>query len=184
MTNIISYIGIIIYHILSFIILMITGYMDYSIILLFNIIIRWIASFNRGVFVSFTSRGWLSLIFSNKRWCRKTTFNLWSKCFIYSISIQQSSFRRRKGIFQGATQCISQIIEIAELIPDWDSTLINKKRTINGDCSYGPLGPMINKWAANAFVLNLYTIYYVKIKNYLYLFKYRFFYIINIALYI
>lgn len=40
MTNIISYIGIIIYHILSFIILMITGYMDYSIILLFNIIIH------------------------------------------------------------------------------------------------------------------------------------------------
>lgn len=40
MTNIISYIGIIIYHILSFIILMIIGYMDYSIILLFNIIIH------------------------------------------------------------------------------------------------------------------------------------------------
>ena len=40
MTNIISYIGIIIYHILSFIKLMITGYMDYSIILLFNIIIH------------------------------------------------------------------------------------------------------------------------------------------------
>ena len=33
MTNIISYVGIIIYHILSFIILMITGYGDYSIIL-------------------------------------------------------------------------------------------------------------------------------------------------------
>ena len=40
MTNIISYVGIIIYHILSFIILMITGYGDYSIILLFNIIIH------------------------------------------------------------------------------------------------------------------------------------------------
>jgi len=37
---IISYVGIIIYHILSFIILMITGYGDYSIILLFNIIIH------------------------------------------------------------------------------------------------------------------------------------------------
>ena len=36
MTNIISYVGIIIYHILSFI----TGYGDYSIILLFNIIIH------------------------------------------------------------------------------------------------------------------------------------------------
>lgn len=40
MTNIISYIGIIIYHILSFVILMITGYMNYNIILLFNIIIH------------------------------------------------------------------------------------------------------------------------------------------------
>lgn len=40
MTNIISYIGIIIYHILSFAILMITGYMNYNIILLFNIIIH------------------------------------------------------------------------------------------------------------------------------------------------
>ena len=40
MTNIISYVDIIIYHILSFIILMITGYGDYSIILLFNIIIH------------------------------------------------------------------------------------------------------------------------------------------------
>lgn len=40
MTNIISYVGIIIYHLLSFIILIITGYGDYSIILLFNIIIH------------------------------------------------------------------------------------------------------------------------------------------------
>ena len=39
-TNIISYVGIIIYHLLSFIILIITGYGDYSIILLFNIIIH------------------------------------------------------------------------------------------------------------------------------------------------
>lgn len=40
MTNIISYISIIAYHLLSFIILIITGYGDYSIILLFNIIIH------------------------------------------------------------------------------------------------------------------------------------------------
>lgn len=40
MTNIISYIGIVIYHVLSFVILMITGYGDYSIILLFNIVIH------------------------------------------------------------------------------------------------------------------------------------------------
>ena len=40
MTNIISYIGIIVYHVLSFVILMFTGYGDYSIILLFNIIIH------------------------------------------------------------------------------------------------------------------------------------------------
>ena len=39
MTNIISYIGIIVYHVLSFVILMFTGYGDYSIILLFNTII-------------------------------------------------------------------------------------------------------------------------------------------------
>lgn len=39
-TNIISYVGIIIYHLLSFIILIITGYGNYSIILLFNIIIH------------------------------------------------------------------------------------------------------------------------------------------------
>ena len=40
MTNIISYICIIIYHILSFIILVIVGYNDYNIMLLFNIIIH------------------------------------------------------------------------------------------------------------------------------------------------
>lgn len=40
MTNIISYICIIIYHILSFIILVIVGYNDYDIMLLFNIIIH------------------------------------------------------------------------------------------------------------------------------------------------
>ena len=40
MTNIISYICIIIYHILSFIILVIVGYNDYHIMLLFNIIIH------------------------------------------------------------------------------------------------------------------------------------------------
>ena len=40
MTNIISYIGIIVYHVLSFVILMFTGYGDYSIIILFNIIIH------------------------------------------------------------------------------------------------------------------------------------------------
>ena len=40
MTNIISYVGIIVYHVLSFVILMFTGYGSYSIILLFNIIIH------------------------------------------------------------------------------------------------------------------------------------------------
>lgn len=40
MTNIISYIGIVIYHVLSFIILLIVGYNDYNIMLLFNIIIH------------------------------------------------------------------------------------------------------------------------------------------------
>lgn len=40
MTNIISYINIIIYHILTFIILTLTGYNNYNIILLLNIIIH------------------------------------------------------------------------------------------------------------------------------------------------
>lgn len=39
-TNIISYVGIVIYHVLSFVILIITRYGDYSIILLFNIVIH------------------------------------------------------------------------------------------------------------------------------------------------